>query len=327
VNPTNNSVSMFTIDPMNPSSPTLVGSAYSGGDWPLSVAANSNKVCAANSGVKNGIQCFTYSAITGLTPIANGFNSLGLTLTTPPVSHTGPAQISFTPDNKAIVVSIKGANPPVVLFDQLNNGTTISASLPILGMVPFGFTWDTDGTMVLTDAAPVGTFGGIQLVSVDTAKVNLTFLLGNYFLLTQNATCWITRSNTIGHFYGANAASSSVAEVSRSGNTLTLVNVYTINGAKPLDNTVVTVGNQDYLLQLSATQQIFVLKLTSGSATLIQNVTLASSYASGIATYTPAATTSSSNMGSTAMIITRSSASTVMVGLVVQFLILVALLI
>jgi len=277
---------------------TLVGTpASSGGDYPLSLTANSNAVCVANSGIQNGLRCFSYNA-NGLTPIAGSDRLFGLNLTNPPVSHTGPAQISFTADGLGLVVSNKGANPPLFLYSFSNNVVSTNATQSAaIGMVPFGFTFDMDGTVVLTDAAPVGTNGGLMLVGVSTGNNSLTYLLGQFFLLpNQNAACWVTRSPQTGHFYVSNAASGSVTEVSRNGNILAVVNNYALNNSKPIDSAIASVNGQDYFFQLSASQQIYPLKLGSnGTVVQLPIVSVNANHTGGIATFVPTATTSTTS--------------------------------
>jgi len=303
VNPTSNSVSLFSISTTDATAVTLIGTAPSGGDWPLSVTARGTIACVTNSGVNNGLRCFTFSS-TAITPIAGSDRSFGLTLTTPPVSHTGPAQISFTKDGTGIVVSIKGANPPILLW-SISNG--VPSANPVnstqLGNVPFGFTFDTDGTMVLTDAAPVGTTGGIELVALNTATLSVTFLLPAFFLIpTQNAACWISWSPLTGHFYASNSASSSISEISRTGTTLAVVNTYQFAATKPLDTWVQTINGKDYLFAFSGTGKIVVFSLTPGSATILDTITIANSpNGFGVTAYTATAVPTSAAVSGTAI--------------------------
>jgi len=217
----------------------------------------------------------------------------------------------------AVVVSNKGANPPL-FYVPLASGVlgTTSVNSTIFGNVPFGFTWDpTDGSIILTDAAPLGNFGGVQVIQVNSSMI--TELLPNFFLLEQNATCWVSRSAMSGYFFGANAASSSVTMFSRSGTNLTILDSFVIDGAASVDNTVVSVGGQDILLQLSGTQQIFVVSVSGGNLSLWQTVSLGTNHTAGIVAYvvggstTSTSSTSSSTMtsGVTSSVTTTSSST------------------
>jgi len=117
-------------------------------------------------------------------------------------------------------------------------------------MVNFGFTFDSDGTMVLTDAAPYNNGSGIIFLSYTTTGVgSITFNTDNYLLIPgEVASCWVTRSNATGRFYAANAGSYAISEFTRSGNTLTVNNEYYLgNNTSPTDVTVVSIGTVDYL--------------------------------------------------------------------------------
>lgn len=81
-------------------------------------------------------------------------------------------------------------------YFQLSEEPVVSSTM---GNVPFGFAFDTDGTLFLTDAAPTGTFSGIQLASLSSSSID--FLLPNYFLIPdQEASCWVERSPVNGKY-------------------------------------------------------------------------------------------------------------------------------
>jgi hypothetical protein len=165
---------MLSINDADPTQITLVDSQPSGGEWPLSVAALGNMVCVANGGAINGIRCFTFSS-SGLTLLADPDRSFNLNLTTPPVFHTGPAQVQFVPDGSGVVVSIKSADPPLLLW-TITNGALASTPVAtsVLGNVPFGFEFDTDNTtIVITDPAPTGSFSGVGLITIQTGTFGL----------------------------------------------------------------------------------------------------------------------------------------------------------
>jgi len=289
VNPGSATVSMFAINPQNPTNLTLVGTpASSGGDWPNSVTAFGNYVCVVNTGANNGLRCFTFNATNGLTPIAGSDRSFGLNLTTPPISHMGPAQIAFTPSGNALIISIKGFNPPVYMY-SFSNG--VVGANPIQstsnGAVNFGFTFDTDATIVLTDAAPYGNGSGIILLTATAS--NITFNTPNYFLIpSQSGVCWVVRSPSTTHFYVANTGTSTISELSRSANVLAVVNNYPVgNGSVPTDMTVVTLGTQDYLyINEVGASNITAMKLVSGNATIIGSIAdHQGSHGAGIASF------------------------------------------
>jgi len=267
VNAGSNSVSMFQIQPTDPTVVVILSTVDSGGDWPLSLTAYGNTLCVINGGARNGIRCFTITS-SGL--VFQVDLRLNLTLTTPPANHMGPAQISFTNNGDALVVSVKGLNPPVWVFPYYKGVISKGFSTPAHGAVSFGFTFDTDDTVILTDASPYNNGSGLILINPSTAS-----FLSNYYLIPgQNAACWVVRSSQTSNFYVANAATSTVSEISRSsGNSLTLVNNYYLgNTSHPTDMTIATVGGQDWLFVVVGSS-ITTLKLVGpGNAVIMGSV-------------------------------------------------------
>jgi len=288
VNANSSTVAMFSIDETDPTQVTMVGSPVSsGGDWPNSITAFGSYVCVVNTGANNGLRCYTFSS-TGLTAISGSDRSFGLALTTPPVTHTGPAQIAFTPDGSALIISIKGLNPPVYLY-TFSSGTvgTTAVKSSNNGMVNFGFTFDVDGTIVLVDAAPYGNNSGV--IYLTWSASSLSFTTSNYFLIgSENAACWIQRSSATGHFYIANAASAAITEMSRSGNMMNVIAEYPLGaGVGPSDLAIVSLGSQDYLyINEGGVKMINAMKLVSGAATSIQTISSGTgANPSGLAAY------------------------------------------
>jgi hypothetical protein len=123
-------------------------------------------------------------------------------------------QISFIPDGSGVVVSIKSANPPVLFYPFTFNGNlaSTSASSPVLGNVPYGFSFTPDSRIVLTDAAPTGGDGGIELLVTSTGNPpTVNFQLPSYFLIPGAlATCWIAYSPNTNSFFATNVVSHSV---------------------------------------------------------------------------------------------------------------------
>ena len=97
VNAGSNTVSLFAIDPKNPTSLKAVGQPISsGGEFPQSLAFNAagNMLCTLNGGALDGVQCFSVDSKTGLAPKANTRREIGINQTTP---ATGPAAPRSTP--------------------------------------------------------------------------------------------------------------------------------------------------------------------------------------------------------------------------------------
>jgi len=280
VNPGSNTVFMFSISPTDPTNIDFVEITNSDGDWPLSVTAWKDTLCVVNGGARNGITCFKITP-SGL--VSPSSISLKLNLTTPPPDHVGPAQISFTTNGAALVISAKQLNPPVMLF-PINNGVPSAGVSSIShGAVSFGFAFDSDGTILLTDANPYGNGSGLILLTPSADSI--TFVTPNYFLIPgEMAACWVVRSSMTKNFYVTNAGSSTVSEISRSGSTLSLVKNYVIPHSNPSDMTIATFGGLDWLYVVEGTA-ITTYKLISAGNVAIMGSVAATSVS--IASYVP----------------------------------------
>jgi len=301
VNPLSNSVSIFWINPANATDVVLLNTASSGFDWPLSVTAWGGYAAVVGSGANNGLRVFTYNS-TGLFVLEGSDRAFGYNLTTPPVSHTGPAQVSFLSDGTGLLISIKNNAPSAILYGFSSGvvGTTPINSTT-QGNVPFGFAFDTDGTVVLTDAAPYGVYSGVQLLSVSGTLGTINWLLPNYFNISgQEASCWIAKSPSTNHFYIANVASQSITDLSRSGTTLTVnTNIGVGAGSSPTDLVAATIGAADYLFVQSAGTTVYVYSLPTLLFLYQLPLNNIGNYGGGVALYVPAVITTTTTANTT----------------------------
>jgi len=154
-----------------------------------SFVIDARSVCVANTGANIGIACFTYSSSLGLKFIPPSFRALNLNLTTPPGNHQGPGQISFTPDNKGLVLVVKGRNPPVYLWPVTYVGNSLLLSQSPATSTPngednFAFAFDSSSAFVLADTNPYGNISGLIVVNVDTSGGgSVSFGTPRYLLL------------------------------------------------------------------------------------------------------------------------------------------------
>jgi len=227
----------------------------------------------ANTGANSGIACFTYNATTGLTLVPSSVQALSLGLTTPPGNHQGPGQISFTPNNTGLVLVVKGRNPPVYFWpgSDVTALTKTPATSGPNGVDNFAFAFDTDSTLVLADTSPYNNGSGVIVVDLNTAGAGtVSFGTPNYFLLPNlQAACWIRWSPVTSHFYVSNTASGVITELSREGNSLSIVNeILLSNVSSPSDQVILN----DFLFVNNAKLgQIWVLQLGgAGGGTWVQ---------------------------------------------------------
>lgn len=281
VNAGSNTVSMFSIDPANPTNINMIGQAApSGGEFPVSVAFNKagTQLCALNGGAVNGVSCFNVDKQKGLVPMANTVRSLNLNQTTP---ATGPAgsvsHVVFSEDNKQLVASVKGVPPQpgfLAVWDVAQDGSLSQDFQSVApekgGLLPFSMTVIPGKNAILATDAGIGfdifDFGA-------TKKSSAVPIAG------QSATCWSAFSPKTGNFFLTDIGTSMVTEINIDDNlTGTIVKQYDQGkGSATIDNDIATVGDKDFMYVLSPNAtRIDVLSLDApGQAKNIQKLDIA----------------------------------------------------
>jgi 6-phosphogluconolactonase (cycloisomerase 2 family) len=201
VNPGSSTVAVFRVwgDQLR-----LSQVVSSGGDFPVSVTVHGNRAYVLNALGGGSLSGFWISRDGWVSPIAGSSRSLGLG-TTAATPFTGtPAQVAFTPDGQALLVTTKASTNAIDVFAVRDDGTLSAAPTvnTLAGDVPFAIAYDQAGHAVVAEAGPsaVATFalapGGVlkQLAVASTG---------------QKATCWIARDGR--HLYTSNAGSASVS--------------------------------------------------------------------------------------------------------------------
>lgn len=176
-----------------------------GGQFPVSVTSHGNEVFVLNA--RDGGSISGYLRIGGvLLPIPVWHRELHLDTSAPGQPDefvSTPAQISFTPDGRTLVVSTKNGGNTLEAFPIGPFGPAarpVVTSLP--GTVPFGFAFDARGHLVLSEAGTnsVATFAISRSGRVKPVDVAAT---------GQAATCWIaTTGNKV---YASNAGSGNLS--------------------------------------------------------------------------------------------------------------------
>jgi 6-phosphogluconolactonase (cycloisomerase 2 family) len=217
VNAGSNDISVFAIQP---NGLQLADTEASGGDRPISLTSHGSLVYVVNAGGSGNVAGFTLAADGNLSPLADS---------TQPLSNggvgaaPGPAQVSFSPDGAALVVTEKATNL-ILTYAIGQNG---AASAPVVhtsaGITPFGFAFGLQGTLVVSEA-----FGGAPGAS---AASSYHYDGGSLQVVSasvpthQTAACWVAVTNNGRYAYTTNAGSSSISgySVDRSGR-LSLLN-------------------------------------------------------------------------------------------------------
>ena len=211
VNPGSNTLSVFSVsgDVLR-----LRQVLPSGGAFPVSVAVNGAYVYVLNAGQGGSIRGFVL-APGGLYPIPGARRSLSLPQATPgsgeQFTHT-PAEIAFARNGTRLVITTKAAGQSIEVFTAATLAPQ-PVTTPLAGAVPFGFTFDPQGRLVISEAGP-------------NALASFAWALNNRLTelsaagAEQVATCWVTAAD--GYFYASNAGSASVTGFSeRPDGTLT----------------------------------------------------------------------------------------------------------
>jgi 6-phosphogluconolactonase (cycloisomerase 2 family) len=236
--------------------------------FPNSVTMFGNLVYVLNSADAGSITGFTISAQGKLTPIANSTRLISGNQTRfAPDAVTNPTQVSFTPDGKHLVVTIKdgpiaGAipnTPPtgpgrILVFGVDGSGlpTSTFTQIGTNNAGPFGFSFDRNGNMLC--AMFVG--GNAGTAGAQSFKINADNTvtpIGAVVMDTQLDTCWLENNGI--YAFGANYTSGTISSFRINGDgSLTLLNAAAgttvapgnTQGSTPLDLAVSSDGQYLY---------------------------------------------------------------------------------
>jgi 6-phosphogluconolactonase (cycloisomerase 2 family) len=187
----------------------------SDGQFPVSIAVHGNLVYVLNALGGGSVSGFAQAGGV-LVPVPAWHRALGLNPDQAPQFTSTPGQVEFTPGGSHLVVTTKNGGNTIDVFGVGNLGPSARPAVTALpGAVPFGFTFDRYGHLVVTEAGPdaVSTFS----VASDGALTELgTIATG------QAATCWITAAD--GTLYASNAGSGTESALrDNAAGTLTLL--------------------------------------------------------------------------------------------------------
>jgi 6-phosphogluconolactonase (cycloisomerase 2 family) len=239
----------------------------SGGELPISLTSHGSLLYVLNAGGSGSIGGFSLSPAGDLSPLAGS---------TQPLSNAGagaapgPAQVSFTPDGSALVVTEKASNN--ILTYALAGGLAQPATIhPSAGMTPFGFDFNQRGVLVVSEA--FGGSPGASALSSYTVSGSDLDLVSPSVGTTQTAACWVVIDPSGRIAYTTNTGSSSISSynINRRG-ALRLIDPvagFTGPGSAPID--MAFAGNGQFLYAISGgTNTISAFRaLPDGSLTAI----------------------------------------------------------
>jgi 6-phosphogluconolactonase (cycloisomerase 2 family) len=202
VNAGSNQVSVFAVRNRGLQ---LLDVVDSGGSMPISLTLHGRSLYVLNAGSSGNISGFRVRDNGKLVPLEGS---------TQPLSNGGtgdspqPAQISFSPDGRLLVVTEKMTNL-IDVYEVRNGIAGPPVTHPSAGMTPFGFAFAKRHHLIVSEA-----FGGAPDVSaVSSYQVNKnTFeVISPSVGTTQTAACWVIISNNNKYAYITNTGSGSIS--------------------------------------------------------------------------------------------------------------------
>ncbi|WP_329361751.1 lactonase family protein [Streptomyces sp. NBC_00669] len=207
VNAGSDTVTVFSVDGDRLHREQVIGS---GGSFPVSVTVHQDRVYVLNAREGGSVQGYRIAGGGRLERVAGWNRHLGLdTTTAPEFTHT-PGQVSFTPDGSQVVVTTKAGGSSIDVFGVRPSGAL--SARPVVnvesGAVPFGFTFDGRGRLVVTDA-------GTNAVLTFAIRRDGTAVRLDDAPTGEQATCWIVRAGD--RFYASNAGSNTLSGFRQTG--------------------------------------------------------------------------------------------------------------
>ncbi|MFN8441719.1 MAG: beta-propeller fold lactonase family protein [Caldilineaceae bacterium] len=261
VNAGSNEISVFAVEKAGL---ILTDKVASGGVRPTSLTVRKNVLYVLNAGDPGNITAFGLNKLGKLAALANSTRFL---------SNNGsgaapaPAQVSFTPDGRHLVVSERSSNLIDLYKIDKNGLATGPTSFNSSGVTPFGFAFGKDGTLIVSEA-----FGGAvngSAVSSYRIQGDQLQLLSGSVATGQTAACWIITSKDGRYGYSTNAGSASLSgyRVENDGR-ITLLNGRagdTGTGTGPTDAAVSHNGRWAYVLSPRSQTVVAFMMQADGS--------------------------------------------------------------
>jgi 6-phosphogluconolactonase len=173
----------------------LAGTVSSRGVAPTSIAEDHGRVYVLNSGGTPNVVAFDRRSDGTLKPILGGARTLA-------AGATGAAQVSVTPDGRALVVSERVANRLETLPLDRFGRPGAPVVTPSSGAVPFGFAFSPGGTLVVSEAG-ASTVSSYRLGRTGELRTSTASLA-----VGQGAACWVAVSPRGRYAYTGNASGS-----------------------------------------------------------------------------------------------------------------------
>lgn len=208
VNPGSNEISFFYVH--KDGSLQLMDKIDSGGELPVSITYRHGLIYVLNAGGEGNISGFGFNFQGELMHVSGSTKALS-------TSASGPAQISFSSNGRALVVTEKATNT-ISSFPILKNGQPGSIhTLSSAGETPFGFDFGSNNRFYVSEA-----FGGAPAASTVSSyridnDANVTLVDGPLHT-NETAACWLVVSVNNRQLFVTNTGSNNVSSLYASGN-------------------------------------------------------------------------------------------------------------
>lgn len=201
VNPGSNDISHFLIK--NDGSLELKNKIASGGTLPVSIAVHNGLVYVLNAGGTGNITGFAFNQQGQIFQLSNSTRALSS-------PTAGAAQVAFSPNGRALVVTEKATNI-ISSFGVLSNGRpTAIRTFPAANATPFGFAFGHNGNFHVSEAA--GGAAGASTISTYHVNVNgQVSLVDGPFALNQSAACWVAMAKNNSLLFSTNTGSNNIS--------------------------------------------------------------------------------------------------------------------
>jgi len=227
----------------------LTDTVPSGGERPISLTVHGRILYVLNAGGSGNITGFFIRGNGRLSPIPHSTQHLS---NDGVGAAPGPAQVSFSPDGRQLVVTEKASNL-ILTYDVRRSGqATAPNSNSSEGMTPFGFDFTPWGTLIVSEA-----FGGAANASA-ASSYNLSHgqlqTVSSSVPTHQTAACWVIVTPDGKYAYTTNTGSSSVSGYAVNPNgSLDLLDAdgrtgETGDGSSPIDAIISSDGQTLYVL-------------------------------------------------------------------------------
>ncbi len=245
---------------------TLVDAIATGGVRPVSVTEHEGLVYVLHAGDgANDVRGFVQRSDGTLGALAGSTHALS-------AATTGPAQVSFSPSGRAIVITEKATNKVDEL--RLNPYTGRPASFTAhdsSGQTPFGFAINGRGQVIVSEAFG-GAAGASKVSSYQLGGISGLTVKSASIPDTEGAACWVVLGGD--RAFVSNTASGSISTYSVAyDGTLALTAARaadTGTGSKPTDMALTRDGRYLYVLE-SGTHTLGITRVGSGGSLTVQS--------------------------------------------------------